>query len=70
MSGASSIELFQDMCGELRDWIREKQGVLDTDDLGRDLDSVQALQRRHQHLEYELGPLEEKLNKMNLLANA
>ena len=70
LEGAGSIQLFQNLCGELKDWIREKHGELDTDDLGRDLDSVKALQRKHQNLEMELDPLQEKLKKMNLLANA
>ena len=43
-----SIELFQNMCGELKDWINEKQSVLGNEDLGKDLRSVQALQRKHQ----------------------
>lgn len=30
----------------------------------------QALQRRHQHLERELAPVEEKVNRVNLLANS
>ena len=70
LEGASSIELFQNQCGELKDWINEKNTELDNDDLGRDLDSVKALQRKHQNLELELDPLKEKLRKMNLLANA
>ena len=36
------------MCGELKDWISEKQSVLGNEDLGKDLRSVQALQRKHQ----------------------
>ena len=43
-----SIELFQNMCGELRDWMSEKQSVLTNDDLGKDMRTVQALQRKHQ----------------------
>ena len=43
-----SIELFQDMCGELRDWMNEKRSVLASDDLGKDMRTVQALQRKHQ----------------------
>ena len=70
LEGASSIELFQNTCGELKDWMREKCSELDTDDLGRDLASVRALQRKHNNLENELDPLEEKLKKMKLLANA
>jgi spectrin beta len=70
LQGASSIEMFQDMCDELKDWIKEKQNVLNNEDLGKDLRSVQALQRKHQNLEYDMEPLQDKLNKMNLLANA
>ena len=36
------------MCAELKDWISEKQSVLGNEDLGKDLRSVQALQRKHQ----------------------
>lgn len=42
-----SIELFQNMCAELKDWIIEKNASLNVDDLGKDLHSVQALQRKH-----------------------
>ncbi len=40
--------MFQNMCDELKDWIKEKQNVLGNEDLGKDLRSVQALQRKHQ----------------------
>lgn len=43
-----SIEMFQNMCDELRGWIGEKQSVLGNEDLGKDLRSTQALQRKHQ----------------------
>ena len=36
------------MCGELRDWMSEKHSVLANDDLGKDMRTVQALQRKHQ----------------------
>lgn len=42
---------------------------LDTASFGEDLKTVQALQRRHEHLERELAPVEEKVNRVNLLAN-
>jgi spectrin beta len=48
----------------------EKMTQLDTAELGPDLKTVQALQRRHQHLERELAPVEEKVNRVNLLANS
>lgn len=63
------IELFQKICDELKGWIGEKISGINLDDVGKDLKSVQALQRRHQNLEQELKPLEDKLNKMRLIAN-
>jgi len=68
--GHCSVELFNRTCDEARDWILEKMTQLDTAELGPDLETVQALQRRHQHLERELAPVEEKVNRMNLLANS
>jgi spectrin beta len=48
----------------------EKMTQLNTAELGPDLKTVQALQRRHQHLQHELAPVEEKVNRVNLLANS
>jgi len=39
----------------------EKDSMLSNDDFGRDLASVQALQRKHDTLERDLGALEEKV---------
>lgn len=55
------------MCGVFRDaddtkaWISEKDTALSTSDYGRDLASVQALQRKHEVLERDLAALEEKV---------
>ena len=62
------MELFHRTCDEAKEWMEEKITKLDTEDLGRDLQTVQALQRRHQNLERELAPLEERVNKINHLA--
>ncbi|XP_057323872.1 spectrin beta chain, non-erythrocytic 1 isoform X4 [Microplitis mediator] len=70
LEGASSVELFNRTCDEANDWMNEKINQLDTDELGPDLKTVQALQRRHQNLERELAPVEEKVRKVNLLANS
>jgi spectrin beta len=64
------VELFNRTCDEARDWMLEKMMQLDTAELGPDLKTVQALQRRHQHLERELAPVEEKVNRVNLLADS
>ena len=68
LQGASSVELFHRTCDEAKDWMEEKINKLDTEELGRDLRTVQALQRKHQNLERELAPLEEKMNRINHLA--
>ena len=42
-------------------WIIEKDVALSSTDYGRDLASVQALQRKHEALERDLAALEEKV---------
>ncbi|XP_076359799.1 spectrin beta chain, non-erythrocytic 5 kst [Tachypleus tridentatus] len=70
LEGATSVELFNRTCDEARDWMLEKLEKMDTDEMGRDMKTVQALQRRHQNLERELAPVEEKFNRVNLLADS
>ncbi|XP_031334782.1 spectrin beta chain, non-erythrocytic 1 isoform X2 [Photinus pyralis] len=70
LEGASSVELFQRTCDEAKDWMLEKMMQLDIAEIGSDLKTVQALQRRHQNLERELAPVEEKVNRVQLLANS
>ncbi|KAF5273495.1 hypothetical protein FQA39_LY07512 [Lamprigera yunnana] len=70
LEGASSVELFQRTCDEAKDWMLEKMMQLDIDEIGSDLKTVQALQRRHENLERELAPLEEKVNRVQLLASS
>ncbi|GJQ85807.1 putative phospholipid binding protein, partial [Trypoxylus dichotomus] len=70
LEGASSVELFARTCDEAKDWMLEKMTQLDVPTHAHDLKTVQALQRRHQHLERELAPVEEKVNKVDLLANS
>ena len=64
----SSVELFHRTCDEATEWMEEKITKLDTEELGRDLQTVQALQRRHKNLERELAPLEERVNRINHLS--
>ena len=42
-----SMLQFQQLCDETLSWINEKDQTLSTEDCGRDLPSVQALQRKH-----------------------
>ena len=39
-------------------WISEKDAVLSTEDFGKDLASVQTLQRKHEGIERDLAALE------------
>jgi spectrin beta len=70
LEGASSVELFNRTCEEAKDWMREKMTQLDTAELGPDLKTVQALQRRHENLERELEPLKEKVSRVDHLGNS
>ena len=42
LEGASSIALFQNICDELKDWIQEKGQILDANELGKSMDSIQV----------------------------
>ena len=44
---AYSMLQFQQLCDETYSWINEKDQTLSNEDCGRDLPSVQALQRKH-----------------------
>jgi len=68
--GRCSVELFNRTCDEAWDWMLEKMTQLDSAELGPDLKTVQALQRRRQYLERELAPVEEKLVQVNQLAES
>ena len=53
--------LFYRDADDTKAWISEKDTALSTTDYGRDLASVQALQRKHDVLERDLAALEEKV---------
>ncbi|ESO95207.1 hypothetical protein LOTGIDRAFT_202396 [Lottia gigantea] len=59
--GAHEIQRFNRDADETIAWIQEKDTVLSSDDYGRDLASVQALQRKHEGVERDLAALEEKV---------
>ncbi|KAG1650604.1 Spectrin beta chain, non-erythrocytic 5 [Nymphon striatum] len=70
LEGATSVEVFNSTCDDASDWMLEKMKKLDIDDLGRDMKTVQSLQLKHQNVERELAPVEEKFNRVNLLAES
>lgn len=61
MCEISLLCLYRD-ADDTQAWIIEKDVALSSTDYGRDLASVQALQRKHEALERDLAALEEKVS--------
>ena len=61
LTSAAEIHRFNRDLNELMSRIQEKDATLSMDDLGRDLASVQALQRRHEAYEHDLLALENQV---------
>lgn len=62
LGSAHEVQRFHRDVDETKDWIHEKDEALNNDDLGKDLRSVQALQRKHEGLERDLAALGDKVN--------
>ena len=62
--GAHEIQRFNRDADETIAWITEKDVVLSSDDYGKDLASVQALQRKHEGIERDLAALEDKVTAL------
>ncbi|XP_030853592.1 spectrin alpha chain, non-erythrocytic 1 isoform X3 [Strongylocentrotus purpuratus] len=62
--GAMEIQRFNRDADETIGWINEKDSILSVDDYGRDLASVQALQRKHEGTERDLHALEDKVTAL------
>lgn len=63
LGSAHEVQRFHRDVDETKDWIQEKDEALNNDDLGKDLRSVQALQRKHEGLERDLAALGDKVDK-------
>jgi len=62
--GAHEIQRFNRDADETVAWITEKDVVLSSDEFGRDLASVQTLQRKHEGVERDLAALEDKVTTL------
>ncbi|XP_014210997.1 spectrin alpha chain isoform X2 [Copidosoma floridanum] len=69
LGSAHEVQRFHRDVDETKDWIREKDAALNNDDLGKDLRSVQALQRKHEGLERDLAALGDKIKQLDETAN-
>ncbi|CAI4227013.1 unnamed protein product [Auanema sp. JU1783] len=65
LGSAHEVQRFHRDVDETRDWIQEKDDALDSDDYGRDLRSVQALQRKHEGVERDLAALGDKIKSLD-----
>ena len=66
LEGAHDVQKFIRAVDETKLWMNEKSNAVMLDDYGRDLASVQALQRKHEGLERDLDALEEKARHQNI----
>merc|ERR1719412_1281322 len=62
---AHEVQRYNHDTEETRDWILEKYEALSIEDLGKDLRSVQALQRKHEGLERDLAALGDRLQALD-----
>jgi len=67
--GAHEIQRFNRDADETVAWISEKDVVLSSDEYGRDLASVQTLQRKHEGVERDLAALEDKVSTLGAEAS-
>ncbi|KAF4520896.1 hypothetical protein B566_EDAN010311 [Ephemera danica] len=65
LGSAHEVQRFHRDVDETKDWITEKDEALNNDDLGKDLRSVQALQRKHEGLERDLAALGDKIRQLD-----
>ncbi|KAG8249869.1 hypothetical protein J6590_012180 [Homalodisca vitripennis] len=69
LGSAHEVQRFHRDVDETKDWIQEKDEALNNDDLGKDLRTVQALQRKHEGLERDLAALGDKIRQLDETAN-
>lgn len=70
LASAHEVQRFHRDIDETKDWIREKEDALETDDCGNDLRSVQTLRRKHEGLERDLEALYEKVMQLGKTAGS
>jgi spectrin alpha len=67
---AHDVQKFIRAADETKLWMNEKLTAVLSDDYGRDLNSIQALQKKHEGLERDLDALEEKVKSVSVESGA
>lgn len=61
LAGAKQVHMFDRTADETISWIQEKETTLSSDGYGHDLETIQALVRKHQGFETDLGAVKEQV---------
>lgn len=61
LAGAKQVHMFDRTADETISWIQEKEAALSSDGYGHDLETIQALARKHQGFETDLGAVKEQV---------
>lgn len=67
---ANKQRTFNAAIKDLEFWLTEIESLLNTDDVGKDLNSVQHLQNKHQVLQVDIEAHEDRIKDMNALADS
>lgn len=61
LAGAKQVHMFDRTADETISWIQEKEATLSSDGYGHDLETIQALVRKHQGFETDLAAVKEQV---------
>lgn len=62
LAGAKQVHIYDRRADETISWIVEKDAALSSDDFGQDLETIQALSRKHEVFETELGAVRQQID--------
>ena len=61
LAGAKQVHVFDRTADETISWIQEKDSSLTTEGYGQDLESIQALVRKHEVFQTDLAAVKEQV---------
>uniref|UniRef100_A0A8C6YFU0 Spectrin alpha, non-erythrocytic 1 n=1 Tax=Naja naja TaxID=35670 RepID=A0A8C6YFU0_NAJNA len=56
-------------CGDVLDWINDKEAIVTSEELGQDLEHVEVLQKKFEEFQTDLAAHEERVNEVNQFAS-
>jgi len=71
IDGLTSVDTFNRTVNDTKDWIQEKMSKMEYGDVSsKDLKAIESVMRKHENLEREIAPIEDKLEDVHLLGEA